>query len=349
MGVDGHINAEAVAVEVIFLSRRLAVLGKPAEERVLAPAYGIRHIVVVGQILVAAGLLGTHLAAYHIPEIRRNAGVVVLDLEAQLDRCGLCFCHLFLGNVASLVHTADYQIPAGLGLVVVEDGVVAGWLVDYAYEGGCLLDIELGRLLGEVGLGCRLDAVGSASEEDGVEVHSHDFVLGIAPFELDGGGPFAQLDPYHLQFVAHFLTRIEGLGELLGDGTSSSLAGIAHQKGAEEHASEALEINAAVLLETGVLGSDGSVDYIGGDVLILDIGPVLDVKGGDYFPVHGNKLGREIVVRMFKLRKGRDVGINPYCCKQSGYGKHPGGKQGPEPDYNFLSRTIFHYGRKNTH
>ena len=349
VGVDGDIYLQAVAVQVVFFPRRLAVFGKPAEERVLAPAYGVRHEVVVGEILVAARRLGAHLAAYHIPEVWRNAGVVVLHLEAQLYGGSLSLGHLLLSDVAGLVHTADYQVPAGLGLVVVQNRIVAGRLVDDADQGGRLLYVQLGWLLGEIRLRGRLYAVGPASEEDGVQVHGYNFVLGIAPFELDGGGPFAQLDPYHLQFVAHFLTRIEGLGELLGDGTSSSLAGIAHQKGAEEHASEALEINAAVLLETGVLGSDGSVDYIGGDVLILDIGPVLDVEGGDYFPVHGNKLGCEIVVRMFKLRKGRDVGINPYCCKQSGYGKHPGGKQGPEPDYNFLSRTIFHYGRKNTH
>ena len=246
------------------------------------------------------------------------------------------------------MHSADNQVPARLGLVVMEHRVEAGRLVDDAYQRGRLLDVELGRQLGEVGLGGRLDAIGPAAEEDGVEVHRENLVFGVAALQLDGGGPFAELDPDHLEFAAHLLTGVEGLGKLLGDGTSSSLAGIPHQHGTEENARKTGEIDSAVGVETRVLGGDRRVDYVGRDVLVLHVGAVFDVEGADDLSVRGDELGGEIVVRMFELGEGWDVGAEPYCRKQPNHREYREKEQAPEPDYYLLACTIFHDRRKNT-
>ena len=79
--VDGGVDAQAVLVEVVARSVRLLVLVEPAVDRVVAPADGIGGVVLRAFIVGAARALGGEVAADHVAEVRREAGVVVLHLE----------------------------------------------------------------------------------------------------------------------------------------------------------------------------------------------------------------------------------------------------------------------------
>ena len=135
-----------------------------------------------------------------------------------------------LGNETCLFHLRDHEVPSGQRLVRIEGRVVSCRLVDHTYESCALLHCKVYRILSEECLGSGLDSVCITSKEHLIHVHVHDLVLGIVALELHGCDPLLQLDPYHLKYrntrnlAAHVLTRIEGLGELLGDRTSTSLA-----------------------------------------------------------------------------------------------------------------------------
>ena len=150
---------------------------------------------------------------------------MVLHLIGQSDRYLLDGVSFFLGQKAVLLHSGDHKVSSFERSFRVEGRIVSCRLVYHSDKSGGLLDGKVGRGFAEERLGRSLDTVCIAAEEDLIHVHVHDLVLGIASFELDGRHPFLELGPYHLERgTAHVFTWIEGLGKLLGYGTSSSLA-----------------------------------------------------------------------------------------------------------------------------
>ena len=162
-----------------------------------------------------------------------------------LDGISLC-----LSYIPCLFHLRNDKIPPLKRLFGVDDRIVTGRFVHHSHQGCAFLDGELGRVLGEEGSGCGFDAISVAAEEDGIHIHIHNLVLGVVALEFHRGNPFLELDPYHFylrpsgNFAAYVLARIEGLGQLLGDGASPSLTGVPAYESLDQHSSKALEINA---------------------------------------------------------------------------------------------------------
>ena len=231
-GVEGRVDAEAVLVQAVAGAVGLEILVEPAVERIVGPEGGIHRIVFILTVRGTVRLFGAHRAAEHVAEVGAQAGVVVLLLVAEGDGQGLQAVALGLGDEVVLGHLVQHVVAPLQRLFVVQYRVVAGRLVDHSHEAGPLFDGQVGRLLAEEGAGRRLDAVGVAAKEDGVEVHRDDFVLGVVALQLDGRDPLLQLDADHPGGAAdlsalQFLAGIEGLGQLLGDGGAASLAGAA--------------------------------------------------------------------------------------------------------------------------
>ena len=277
------------------------------------------------------------------------SGVVVLDLVVvDVDGYLADGIALFLGQVTRFLHAFEDGVAALQGLVGIETGVVAGGLVDHAHEHGTLLHIQFGRLLVEEGHGRGLDAVRAAAEEDGVEIHVHNLLLGIVPFELHRSDPLLEFGPDHhdlgpsRNLALYLAAGVQGLGQLLGDGTAATLAGVGHEQGLKEHAAKADHVDAGMLVEALVLGGDGRLDEAGCQFVVTGIGAVLDMECGQDLAAVGNHLRGELAVRVLQLLERRDLGKDPNEDQESQDQSHGGGDKDPEPLGYFLACAVFH-------
>ena len=150
--VDSGIDAQAVLVEIVFLSARFLILVEPSEEFIIAPAQGIGSIVFGILVVAALGLLRVHVTAEHIPEIRRESGVVVPNLIHQIDRSLLDGIRICLRDVLVLGHPPYHEVAAVKGTLGIDDRIVAGGLVHHSYQGGGLLYRKFGGEFVEKGL-----------------------------------------------------------------------------------------------------------------------------------------------------------------------------------------------------
>ena len=258
-GVDSGVDLQATAEDGLLLEVLL-------EQR----------LDVVGPVGVRAVALHDRLAEVEV-ELLGKGGVVLL-----------------LGDVTSGEHAIEDDVAPPDGKVGVGGGVIGRRGLREAGEQRCLGEGELGRMLVEVGPGCGLDAIGSMAVVDGVEVHEQDLVLGVDLLELDGDVCLADLP---LEALLELLVGQDGVShQLLGDGRRALVA--AGQDG-ERRARDALDVDAVVLVEADVLGVDGALDDVGGDLLHGDGASVLEVELGD-----------DVAVGVIDLRGlGDEVGV----------------------------------------
>ena len=126
-------------------------------------------------------------------------------------------------------------------------------------------------------------------------------VDGRINFELYRGDPFFQFDPDHLERRTDILTRVEGLGELLGDGTSTSLAGVAAEESLDKDSRETLEIDTRMSVKTFVLCSYCSMNDIRRQVLVVDERSVLYMKGSQDLSVFSDDLSGKVALRILQF------------------------------------------------
>ena len=347
-GIEGRIDAEAVLVQVVSGPVGLEVLVEPAVERVVLPEGGIHGIILVLMVGGTVRLLGVHRAAEHIAEVGTQAGIVVLLLVIQFDGQRLQAVPLGLGDEIVLGHLVQDVVAAAQRLVVVEHRIVAGRLVDHTHQAGALLHEQFGGILAEEGIGCGLDSVGVAAEEDGVEIHRDDFVLGVVALELDGRNPLLDLDTHHLEdaaeFVAvEFLTRIEGLGQLLGDGGTAALAGVVQEERLETHAGQSAEVDAGMLVEAGVFRGDHRIDQRLRKVGVLDERAVLYMIGIEYLAVFRKEFRGQVALGIFEFLERRNLGEDRHA--EQGHEENGNGRQDnpPEPFGRFLCHKKVNY------
>ena len=175
-------------------------------------------------------------------EIRGKPGVVVLHLVVQFDRYLADGIPFFLGNETRFLHLTDDEIPPLQRFFGIQDGIVAGGFVHHADQHRALLHRQFSGWLPEEGFRGGTHSVGAASEEDGIEIHRHDLLGRVIPFQFDRRDPFLQLGPDHPDLVdsgnipLHLDPRVQGFRQLLRDGGSASLAGSAEQDGFEQDA-----------------------------------------------------------------------------------------------------------------
>ena len=135
---------------------------------------------------------------------------------------------------------------------------------------------------------------------------------------------------------------IEGLGQLLGNGTSSSLAGIPHKDGLYEYAGQTPEVYSGVPVETGVLRCNGRVYDMRRQFVIAYERPVLYMECCQDLSVLGYYQSGELAVRILKLFKRRYLCEECHRQYEQRYGQHRNGKQNPEPLGYFLLSLRFH-------
>ena len=276
---------------------------------------------------------------------------MILDLIGKSDRNLLDRVAHLLAYEASLLHLGDDEIPSDKRLVRIECRIVTCRLIDHADKSCGFLHCQFRRSLGKEGLGCSLDSICIAAEEDGIHVHIHYLILCVASLELYSRNPLLEFDPDHLQDgnsrypAAHILSRIKSLRELLGNGTSSSLAGISAEKGLDGNTSETLEVYAGMIVETHILCSDRSVDEVLRELVECDERPVLYMECGQDLTIFGNHLRGKLAVRILQFLEGRNVRKGPHQGNKTSHHDDRKREQYPEPFDDFLFYSVCHLSK----
>jgi hypothetical protein len=112
------------------------------------------------------------------------------------------------------------------------------------------------RRLAEIAAGGHFDAPGAAAEIDGVEVELEDRILAQRGLEARRHDHFADL-----AFVTHFVAHQQVLDDLLRDGRAT-LQPARLGEVADERADQAVFVDALVLIEALVLGSDECAAHV---------------------------------------------------------------------------------------
>ena len=164
---------------------------------------------------------------------------------------------------------------------------------------------ELVQRLVPIGLGRGGNAVGPAAEIDLIQIELEDLLLGEGPLDADGEDRLLEL-----ALDVLIPRQQEVLGHLLGDGRSADhvrSAGLQRAQIGDDGAEDALNVEAAVLIEVLVLGRDEGVDDAlgnGGDrhvdaPLARVLGDQPAVIGVDARHHRRLVLGEHLVVRQF--------------------------------------------------
>ena len=251
------------------------------------------------------------------------------------DRLGRDLGELLLGDVAEREHPAQHLVAPLLGPLRVVDRVVGGRRLDQPGEDGGLRERQIGRVDAEV-RPCRgLDPVRARAEVHEVEVAGEDLVLRVLLLEgqcqaglaqlaadavLGGGGPLLGRDRGLQQRL---------LDQLLGD-RRAALEHRARPQVAQQGAQRALDVQAVVLVEPGVLDVDEGLLHDRGDPVGPDGHAVVPVEVRDHGAVGGQDGGvpgqRRVGALQRRQQGDRRAGGEPRTGEPR---KHQAGHQRP--------------------
>ena len=202
-----------------------------------------------------------HRRAHHLGDVMR------LDLHlrrvlSRQQRLGQRLPVGGLGDEAQLAHAPQHIVAAVLGGGRVDQRVVARGRLGQAGEHRGFRQRQLVQRLAEVDVGGGGDAVGTAAEEDAVEVDLEDALLVQLALHLP-----RQQDLLDLALVAALGREEDIARQLHGDGRAA-LALLAGGGELERRAHQAEEIDAAVLEEAVVLGGQEGLQQRLGELLV---------------------------------------------------------------------------------
>ena len=138
----------------------------------------------IGSILLLQQLL-------HPDDKVRGFHVELSRLEAQL--LGLCRLSLCRADVPHLDHQIEDHGLASLGAFQVGVGIPIGRRLGQPGQQGRFGQRQFARLLAEIGIRRRLDAIGQIAIVDLVKIDLQDLALGVAPADFRGQDHFADL------------------------------------------------------------------------------------------------------------------------------------------------------------
>ena len=294
--VDAQVDAVSAGAQLVL--HRIAVGGGvleavQVEERVHHVGDGVLDVVRVG-VDVAGGRGGFQ----HGCRRGIERGLVFLRGDHAV------FQHLAQDVVGAVV--GDVRGVAALGVAGVEvaAGVVVVRAAGHAGEHRAFAQGQLAQLLAEVAVGCDLDAVVVAAQEDRVEIALQNLVLGVARFQLHG-----QIGLLQLALVGVFVGEHGVLDELLGD-RGAALRGAGDDVG-DERADDALDVHAVVLVKARILHGDKGVLQRPGDLLDGDHDAVLGalVVGDEVALAVVDERGLVLRIQRGEVERGRGIHI----------------------------------------
>ena len=211
----------------------------------------------------------------------------------------------FLGRGEAVLDDAvDDPVPPRDGAIGMPERIVVARRLRQRGEIGRVRQGELAQRLVPIGLGGGGDTVGARAEIDLVQIELEDLLLGEGALDADGEDGFLQLA---LDILV--VRQQEVLGHLLGDGRGADHAAARLHRAqiGDDGADDALNVEAAMLVEILVLGRDESLDDAlgnGGDghvdaPLARELGDEPAVIGVDARHHRRLVFGEHLVVRQF--------------------------------------------------
>ena len=260
--VDGRVDAQSVAVDIVVRAVGFLVLMAPTVERVVVPIILVGIIGVDVGVVAAHRFLGHHNAPQFLAEVRCDAVLMVIDgmsVEQQLA---------LLGLVASLscehsllIHLVEHHIAACAHTVRIAEGVVIRRILAHTHQRSRLLEREVLRLLAKVNPSCALDAHGIVEEVKLIEVHLDDFLFGVVTLQFQGNDPLNGFLHGTFKDIGR-LWRIELLGKLLRDGTTTAGTRLTHDDAFHKRTQNGDGIDARMLFKARVLGGNERIAQV---------------------------------------------------------------------------------------
>ena len=270
--INSGIHFQAVGREIIGFSIPFPVLVAPSVQWVCLPSDAVIDILIlvpagIARLVIPVRSLGHHIETQELPEIGGRAILVVYAMEIQLQRFHPFLVILRLGKISHFQHLGQHHVTPLAGTLRIAHGVEKGRILAKSHQRGALADIELRRLLVEISIGSRLDAIGTVQEVKIVEIKGDNLLLRVIAFQLDGDDPLYGFLHQSLQGAMGFLA-IELLGKLLGDGGASSRLNLPQDAALDDSTTQSPKVYARVLVESLVFGSHQSVDHVRRNLLV---------------------------------------------------------------------------------
>ncbi len=204
-------------------------------------------------------------------EMGRGGDVELRSFELVGPHLGRGCLGLCVADIAGLDHQRQHVLLAGQGQVApAGEGVVHGRGLGQTGEEGGLRQREVGRVHAKIGLGGSLHPVGQVAIIVLVEIDLQDGVLGVSSGQFGRQDDFLDLAPGGL-LDALLGGEQDVAGYLLGDGAGAG-DDLPFGKDVVEGARDGDGVKADVFVELAILGSDGRLGQVGGDVGESDFG-----------------------------------------------------------------------------
>ena len=198
--------------------------------------------------------VATHFLGEELRRGEPSAGLAHLHAE----RLGLCLFGVLFGDKAVLDHAVDHPVAAGDGALRKAERIIVTRRLGQRGEIGAVGDRQLVQRLVPIGLRRGGNAIGAATEINLVQIKLEDLLLGEGALDADGEDNLLQLALHGL--VAR---QKEVLGDLLGDGRGTDFVAARTADIGDDGAQDALNVEAAMLIEVLVLGGDEGVNHVG--------------------------------------------------------------------------------------
>jgi hypothetical protein len=236
----------------------------------------------VGRLLVLAPDRGVHAqpayvcgvavlledrGARHLGDVVRLEGERLPLVRVEPQRLGHRLLVLVIGEPAHVAHATQHVLLALLGPLRVHEGVLARRRLRQPGEQGCFGGRELRKVLPEIDVGGRPEAVGALPQEYLVDVELENLVLGEVRLDLECEQHLRQLACEGL-----FPGQEEGAGHLHRDGAGTLAPALEVGRGGAHHPHV---VDAAMLVEPIVLGGEDRGLHDLRHVLDLDYGALL--------------------------------------------------------------------------
>src|SRR5262249_32442616 len=203
-------------------------------------------------------------------------------------RLGLRLLAVLLGDVAVLHHAIDHPVAALNCSLRKAERVVVARRLGKSGKIGAVGDGKLGQRLVTIGLRRSSDTVGAGAEIDLVQIKLEDLLLGERALDADSQDRLLQLALHRL-----LIRQKEVLGHLLGDGRGADLVAARTAQIGGGGAQDALNVEAAMLIEILVLSRDEGFGDAVRNGAERNVDATLASKLGDQIAVIGMNTGHD--------------------------------------------------------
>ena len=237
-------HLQSVTVYIVWRTILLIVLVAPSIKRIILPLGRIHHKLgtVPGWIITALRTLSHHILAKELTQISSRTVLMVGTVEIERQRLSSILAILAPAQIPRLHHLRKNHISTFTGSLRIAYRIEERWILAQSDERCRLTEGQILRFLIKIGIGRRLDSYSIVQKIEVIEIESQNLLFGIIAFQLHRNYPLYRF----LQHAFHRtvrLLRIELLGELLRDSTSTTRISLSQDTTLDDGTSQCTEVD----------------------------------------------------------------------------------------------------------